>query len=228
MAGLFPMWSPSTTRRSGSPKGSGRRRMPSSREQIAVVAPMPSANARMTVTLNPGLLRNWRAACRMSRRKVAMAKDLGLRWSHLLTSIDDAGRRSDETLFAPELVSPLEFLTQSRRAQVLVNIREAPLQSLQHRLDGRGVGMRNVTPHRKWAGAQPRHFAQCAASHMLQLRRVSYLLLEQRTQGRSRELRQMADPGHQFVVARRVEIDRLGANGDDQIAPGRRQFRSAR
>src|SRR5215470_1884390 len=55
-------WSPTITRRSGAAKGSGRSRMPSTSEKMAVVAPIPSASVRITVSAKPGDLRSWRKA----------------------------------------------------------------------------------------------------------------------------------------------------------------------
>ena len=48
----------------GMAKGNGRRRMPSTSEKTAMVAPMPKARVRMTVAVKAGDLRSWRRAKR--------------------------------------------------------------------------------------------------------------------------------------------------------------------
>ena len=46
--------------------GSGRSRMPSTSEKMAVVAPMPRARARTMITVKPGAFSSWRNAKRRS------------------------------------------------------------------------------------------------------------------------------------------------------------------
>ncbi len=69
------------------------------------------------------------------------------------------------------------------------------------------------------ACAQARHLAQCATAHVLQFRRIAHFFLKQRAQSRGHKLRQMADPRHQLIVTRGVEIDGLGAHGDNPLPP---------
>src|ERR1044071_5876593 len=52
--------------RSASGYGSGRSRTALTTLKIAVFAPMPSASVRMAMNANPGDLRSWRRAIRMS------------------------------------------------------------------------------------------------------------------------------------------------------------------
>src|SRR5580698_893991 len=72
MPGRPPRCSPNTTRLSGSLKGSGRRRTPSTREKIAVVAPMPRARVKTMATVNPGFLRKRRKVRRRSFARPVM------------------------------------------------------------------------------------------------------------------------------------------------------------
>src|SRR5579864_4198568 len=50
------------TRCSRSGNGSGRKRIPSTRVKMAVVAPIPKARVMIVDTANPGLRRSWRKA----------------------------------------------------------------------------------------------------------------------------------------------------------------------
>src|SRR5580692_2568970 len=112
-------------------------------------------------------------------------------------------------LLPPKRIRPFEFLAQRGSAQVLANVGKALLQRVQRSFNGRGVGVGDVAPHGKWAGAETRHFAESPAAHVLQFGCVADLVFQHRTQSRRRELRQMADPCNQLIVARRVEIDRF-------------------
>ena len=56
-------------RRSGAAKGSGRRRIPSTRLNMAVVAPIPNVSVRSAAAANPGLRASQRAVCLRSSQR---------------------------------------------------------------------------------------------------------------------------------------------------------------
>src|ERR1700733_10829653 len=70
-----------TTRRLGSGNGSGRSKTPSTREKIAVVAPMAKASIRMAVAANPGDFDRWRIAIfrSLNRERMRILVKLWLR-----------------------------------------------------------------------------------------------------------------------------------------------------
>ena len=132
------------------------------------------------------------------------------------------------SLFATETIGLFEFVAQFGRAQVFADVGEALFESLERGCDGIGVGMGDVAPHGKGAGAETRHLAQSAAADIFQFRSIADFVFEQRAQGGGDELRQMADPGDEFVVAGGVKVDDFGAHGDDPLAPAQDEFCAAR
>ncbi len=77
LAGEFVVCDPSLvcatmTRRAGSAKGRGRRRIPSTTLKIAVFAPMPSASVRMATTVNAGA----RSSVRQAKVTSCLSSDI--------------------------------------------------------------------------------------------------------------------------------------------------------
>ena len=55
---------------------------------------------------------------------------------------------------------------------------EALLEGFEGGFDRGRIGVRDVAPHRKWTGAEARHFTQGAAPDLLEFRRVAHLVFE--------------------------------------------------
>src|SRR5580704_9656003 len=66
-----------TTMRSGAGKGSGISRTVLMTEKMAVLAPIPRANAATAAAVKPGLWRSMRKACLRSAARVSMGKSVG-------------------------------------------------------------------------------------------------------------------------------------------------------
>src|SRR6202789_4654059 len=86
-------------------------------------------------------------------------------------------------------------------------------------LDGGGVGVGDVAPHGKGACAEACHLAQATSADVFELGGVAYFLFQQCAESCGGELRQVADPGDQIVVADGVEIENARAHGDYEGAP---------
>ena len=110
-------------------------------------------------------------------------------------------------LIAAEAVGLIEFVAELRGAQIFAQMSDALLERRERGLDCFSVGVGDVAPHGKRAGAEPRHLAECAAANIFQLWRVANFFFEQRAQRSGDKLGQMADPGDQLVVTRGIEIE---------------------
>jgi hypothetical protein len=97
-------------------------------------------------------------------------------------------------------------------------VSQALLQRVNGGCYGFGVGVGHVAPHGVGAGAQARHLSQSTAADSFQLRGVADFGFKQRGERRRQELRQMADPGDQLIVAGCVEIQNTAAKVADAIA----------
>lgn len=123
------------------------------------------------------------------------------------------------SLLAPELIGLLEFVAEQRRAQIFAQEGEALLKGEQCALDGFGISVGDVAPHGIGAGTEARHLAQRAAAHVFELGCVADFFFKQSAERSGRELRQVADPGDEFVVADGIEIESFGAHGGNEGAP---------
>ena len=135
----------------------------------------------------------------------------------------DGARRHDRLRFfgiaEAEAVGALEFVAQLRGFQVFADVGEALLERKQGFCDGLGVGVGDVAPHGEGAGAEPRHLAQSAAADGQQVGVGGEFVFEQGAHGGGDELRQMADPGAEDVMAGWIEVDDATAEARDPGAP---------
>src|ERR1700730_15482158 len=83
------------TKRSGWSNGSGRSRIPSTALKIALLAPIPSASARIADSANPGFLSSDRVAKRKSSKKIISSQRPSLELLALRNPVQRIGALRD-------------------------------------------------------------------------------------------------------------------------------------
>ena len=135
----------------------------------------------------------------------------------------DGERRHDAYGFLriaeAEAVGAVEFFAEFRGFQILADVGEALLERMQGFCDGVGVGVGDVAPHGEGAGAETGHFAESAAADGKQVGVGGEFVFEQGAHGGGDELREMADPGAEDVMADWIHVDDATAEARDPGAP---------
>src|SRR5579872_2875319 len=87
--------------------------------------------------------------------------------------------------------------------------------------------MSDVAPHRKGAGAEAGHLAKCPPPDGKQIGVGGEFVFEKRAEGGGDELREMADPGTEDVVAFGVHVKDMSTEASNPGSPGLRRRRIA-
>jgi hypothetical protein len=118
-----------------------------------------------------------------------------------------------------EPVGAIELIAEFGSFEVFAEVREALLEGVEGAVNRVGVGVGDVAPHGKGAGAESGHLAQSAASDGEKVSVGREFVFEQGSKSRGDELRQMADPRAEHVVANGVHVEDARAEAFDPIAP---------
>ncbi len=119
-----------------------------------------------------------------------------------------------------EAIGAFKFVAQLRGLEIFAYVGDALLERVEGTRDGLGIGVRDVAPHGKRAGPETGHLPQSAAADGEEISVGRKFIFEERAHRGGDELREMADPGAEDVVADGIEIDDAGAEAGDPGAPG--------
>ena len=118
-----------------------------------------------------------------------------------------------------ELVRAVEFAAEFGGAEVFAQVGEALFQGVEGLGDGFGVGVGHVAPHAVGAGAEAGHLSQGAATDGVEFGCAAYFVLKESGESCRQKLRQVADPGHELVVAGGVEVEDAAAEASGPLPP---------